>query len=107
VSQRDVVDPPVTAPNASTVWAVGETQTVVWNTSSLPSQITNTNGTVLLGFVNDTTGNEHLMISTPLASGFDIRSGSVNIVVPNVEPRSDYIVALLGDSGNISPKFTI
>ena len=28
--KRDVADPPVTTPNASTVWVVGETQTVVW-----------------------------------------------------------------------------
>ena len=28
--KRDVADPPVTTPNASTVWVVGATQTVVW-----------------------------------------------------------------------------
>ncbi|KAI5119403.1 hypothetical protein M0805_005946 [Coniferiporia weirii] len=105
--RRDVADPPVTTPNSTTVWVVGETQTVVWDTSNLPSQITNTNGTVLLGFINDTTSGEHLMTGSPLATGFDIRSGSVNIVVPDVEPRTDYIVALLGDSGNISGLFTI
>ncbi|EJC97856.1 uncharacterized protein FOMMEDRAFT_97946 [Fomitiporia mediterranea MF3/22] len=109
LARRDVADPPVLAPNASTVWTVGDTQTVVWcvNTSGLPEQITNRQGTVLLGFLNDTSGDEHLMIDSPLASGFDITSGSVDVVVPDVEPRTDYIIALLGDSGNISPKFTI
>ncbi|THH08449.1 hypothetical protein EW145_g2697 [Phellinidium pouzarii] len=106
-ARRDVVDPPVTAPNATTVWVVGTTQTVVWDTTNLPSQITNTNGTVLLGFINDTTSGEHLMTDSPLASGFDIRSGSVDVVVPDVEGRTDYIIALLGDSGNISDEFTI
>lgn len=30
LKERDVVDPPVTTPNATTVWVVGSTQTVVW-----------------------------------------------------------------------------
>ena len=29
-TRRDVASPPVLVPNATTVWAVGETQTVVW-----------------------------------------------------------------------------
>ncbi|KAL5524397.1 hypothetical protein ACEPAF_9537 [Sanghuangporus sanghuang] len=105
--RRDVANPPVISPNASTVWVVGEAEMVLWDTSDLPQQITNLQGTVVLGFLNDSSGNEHLMIDSPLASGFDIRSGQIDIVVPDVEPRTDYIIALMGDSGNISDKFTI
>ncbi|KAL5519896.1 hypothetical protein ACEPAG_1556 [Sanghuangporus baumii] len=105
--RRDIANPPVISPNASTVWVVGQAQTVLWDTSDLPQQITNLQGVVVLGFLNDSSGNEHLMIDSPLASGFDIRSGQVNIVVPDVEPRTDYIIALMGDSGNISDEFTI
>ncbi|KAL5482502.1 hypothetical protein ACEPAI_9096 [Sanghuangporus weigelae] len=105
--RRDVANPPVISPNASTVWVVGRADTVLWDTSDLPQQITNLQGTVVLGFLNDSSGNEHLLIDSPLASGFDIRSGQIDIVVPDVEPRTDYIIALMGDSGNISDKFTI
>ena len=30
ITQRDVVDPPITSPTAKTVWTVGETETVTW-----------------------------------------------------------------------------
>ena len=30
ITQRDVVDPPITNPTAKTVWTVGETETVTW-----------------------------------------------------------------------------
>ncbi|CAL1712728.1 unnamed protein product [Somion occarium] len=104
---RDVVNPPVTSPDASTVWHVGETQTVTWDTSSLPppANITNTRGKVILGFL--TSDSENLMIDTPLAQNFSILDGLVQVTVPDVPPRTNYIIALMGDSGNISPEFTI
>ena len=63
----------------------------------------------------------------PLASGFPITDGSVQVVVPSVVDRDDYVIvrtylfskvsiedpersdipAVFGDSGNTSPKFTI
>jgi hypothetical protein len=104
---RDVAVPPVTEPSDKTVWKVGSKQTVKWDTSNLPPKenITNIHGTVLLGFLTD--DSENLMSDTPLAKGFSLLDGQVEITVPNVEPRDDYIVALIGNSGNISPKFTI
>ncbi|KIL61384.1 hypothetical protein M378DRAFT_199551 [Amanita muscaria Koide BX008] len=105
--KRDVVDPPVTAPNASTVWTAGSTQLVVWDTSKLPpyNQITNKVGTVVLGFL-DSNG-ENLMLDKPLAKGFNITQGSIQVVVPNVQTRTNYIIVLMGDSGNASPTFSI
>lgn len=38
----------------------------------------------------------HILINiadNPLATGFDITVGHVDIVVPNVESRSDYVIA--------------
>jgi hypothetical protein len=43
----------------------------------------------------------------PLAEGFDIRDGHRTIRVPDVPPRNNYIVVVMGDSGNRSPEFTI
>ncbi|KAK2465759.1 hypothetical protein APHAL10511_002303 [Amanita phalloides] len=107
LTKRDVVDPPVLAPNASTVWYVGTTQTVVWNTTGLPpyNRITNQVGKVILGHLGG--GGLNLMLKNPLAQGFNITQGSVNIIVPNVPPRTDYLIVLMGDSGNTSPTFTI
>src|SRR6266550_3715915 len=65
------------------------------------------------------------LIDNPLAQGFNITQGSVNVVVPNVPPRTDYLVvceytrssrslwsspfalSVMGDSGNASPTFAI
>ncbi|KLO11489.1 hypothetical protein SCHPADRAFT_793926, partial [Schizopora paradoxa] len=100
--------PPIISPDKTTVWVIGTQQTVTWNTSvfqgSPPSSFS---GQILLGFLNDTSGNEHLNTTNPLAAGFNITTGSATITVPDVAPGNDYIIALLGDSGNISPTFTI
>lgn len=70
-------------------------------------------------------------VAHPLASNFRITDGAVNVTVPDVDARDDYIIvrelpspvvvcscwcaqlmhfslcAVFGDSGNASPKFTI
>ncbi|KAJ3994618.1 hypothetical protein F5050DRAFT_1575286 [Lentinula boryana] len=106
---RDVYDPPITSPAASTVWEVGQTVTVTWDTTNLPpaSQLTDPNGTVVLGYMASPTDSEHLMIDSPLAQDFPLSDGKVSFTVPSVVTRTDYIIALFGDSGNISPTFTI
>ena len=59
----------------------------------------------------------------PLAQNFKLRDGSVDITVPNLPPRTDYLIvckfiskmliisvyifAVMGDSGNTSPQFAI
>ncbi|TBU48548.1 hypothetical protein BD309DRAFT_1015501 [Dichomitus squalens] len=104
---NDVFSPPVTSPTAGEVWTVGSVQTVTWDTSSIPAANQNQTGLILLGFVEDGSTDEHLDIENPLASNFPIRDGAVNVTVPQVATRDDYIVVLFGDSGNASPKFTI
>ncbi|KAJ3567739.1 hypothetical protein NP233_g6173 [Leucocoprinus birnbaumii] len=99
--KRDVVDPHITNPHEGTVWVVGSKELVTWETDNLPppSQITNLMGRVILGFQAN---NNH-----PLAQNFKITDGNVSITVPNVPPRDDYIIVLMGDSGNSSPAFAI
>ncbi|KAI6041372.1 hypothetical protein EDC04DRAFT_2565756 [Pisolithus marmoratus] len=102
---RDVVDPPITSPTASTVWNVGETQIVTWSTANLPTNITNPNGMLVLGYIaNDS---ENLMLQSPLATNLNYSDGQAPVTVPNVPTGTNYIVVLFGDSGNASPQFTI
>ncbi|KAK0489241.1 hypothetical protein IW261DRAFT_1443900 [Armillaria novae-zelandiae] len=96
---RDVYDPPITSPDANTVWTVNTTQTVTWDTSDPPTQITNPIGSIMLrknGFTVLT-----------LAKGFDILLGEFEVIVPDVPESNEYILVLMGDSGNWSPEFTI
>ncbi|KAH9955131.1 hypothetical protein BC827DRAFT_1142030 [Russula dissimulans] len=108
ISSRDVWAPQIFEPSSDTTWVVGSTATATWDTSNPPAQITNPQGTLVLGHLNsDGSGGENLDLDNPLAQGFDLHDGSVTFDVPDVEPNNNYIVALIGDSGNISQNFTI
>ncbi|KAF8655828.1 hypothetical protein AX16_002913 [Volvariella volvacea WC 439] len=48
-----------------------------------------------------------ILADAPLAEGFMLRDGQVEITVPDFPPRDNYIVVLMGDSGNSSPEFRI
>ncbi|KAI0632211.1 hypothetical protein C8Q77DRAFT_1218678 [Trametes polyzona] len=108
---RDVFVPPVTYPHAGTVWKVGQHHNVTWDTKNAPSQITNKVGKVVLAkggildvgeYIRTDASREH-----PLAKGFDILDGRVEVKVPDVKPGNDYTIVLFGDSGNDSAEFTI
>ncbi|KAJ3509183.1 hypothetical protein NLJ89_g5356 [Agrocybe chaxingu] len=107
LSRRDVIAPKITSPDANTVWTVGSVVTVTWDTSNFPpdSQITNPIGKVILGF--DENDSLNLDFNNPLAQDFKLRDGSVQLTVPDVPPRDDYLIVLFGDSGNTSPTFVI
>ncbi|KZV69312.1 hypothetical protein PENSPDRAFT_581121 [Peniophora sp. CONT] len=105
---RTVWSPKVTAPDAQTVWKVGAKETVRWDTSNAPADPTSTTATIYLGyFKSDGSGGENLDTKHPLATDVDLSTGEYTITVPSVPHRDAYIVALVGDSGNISPEFTI
>ncbi|KAK0489254.1 hypothetical protein IW261DRAFT_1443944 [Armillaria novae-zelandiae] len=97
---RDVYAPPVTSPDASAVWTINTTQTVSWDTSNPPAQITNRFGSIRLRKGDYT-------LPLILADGFDILLGKMEVTVPWVTEGDDYAIVLFGDSGNWSPKFTI
>jgi len=89
------------------VWTIGTKLNVTWSLADEPVNITNGIGMVILAKsqirFNDAPGG----FQDPLASGFDIRLGTIEITVPDVTPADDYEVVLFGDSGNISQDFTI
>ncbi|PSR70487.1 hypothetical protein EW026_g2705 [Hermanssonia centrifuga] len=103
--QFDVYTPHITSPKAAEIWRVGENHTVTWNVASLDPQGLNTTGYLLLGYLEN--DSENLDIQHPLAHNFLLGDGTVDLTVPNVTTRDDYIVVLLGDSGNTSPTFII
>ncbi|KAF8888352.1 hypothetical protein BD779DRAFT_1440189 [Infundibulicybe gibba] len=96
VTARDIFDPTITSPKAGDVWVVGQTVEVTWDTSNAPVDISNASSVWL-----------RKGTSTLLAQGFDLRSGSVSVVVPSLVPGDDYHIILFGDSGNVSPAFSI
>ncbi|KAK0466909.1 uncharacterized protein EV420DRAFT_1506060, partial [Desarmillaria tabescens] len=97
---RDVYVPPITSPDASTVWTVNTTQTVTWDVSDPPVNITNRYGLIMLR-------KDGLTTPLILANGFDILLGNFEVTVPWVVEGDDYSIVLFGDSGNWSPDFTI
>ncbi|KAI9062012.1 hypothetical protein FKP32DRAFT_1574838 [Trametes sanguinea] len=101
------VEPHITSPKAGDVWPIGSTQSVTWDTSKIPPLAVNQTVSLYLGYINDPSGNEHLDFDHPLAANVPITAGSALVTVPDVTPRDDYVVDLYGNSGNISPKFTI
>ncbi|EMD39451.1 hypothetical protein CERSUDRAFT_91962 [Gelatoporia subvermispora B] len=121
---REVYDPRITSPTTHTVWAVGNTVEVTWDTTGLPGGGQAGTGKVVLGHVSGNDANEHLDLEHPLATNVDLSRGHVPVQVPNVPPGNNYIVAdasrnsnaasacalvskVFGDSGNRSPTFSI
>ncbi|KAL1739273.1 hypothetical protein HDZ31DRAFT_69112 [Schizophyllum fasciatum] len=94
---QDVWSPHIFTPNAGTVWHIGQTVNVTWDTSNPPPTVSSAGKVVL---------RKTLLLQT-LADGFDLHSGSVSFTVPNVQPANDYSIVLFGDSGNDSEDFTI
>ncbi|KAF8587494.1 hypothetical protein K439DRAFT_1614286 [Ramaria rubella] len=102
---RDVINPRITFPTAGAVFKAGQTITVTWDTSVLPVGSPN-KGMIVLG-VNTTTS-ENLQLDSPLAEDFLLTDGSHEITFPeNLTTKHNYILDLFGDSGNISPEFTV
>jgi len=105
---RDVWNPRILAPKSSTIWKAGSSVVVKWDTSNPPKSITNREGKIVLGYMQDDNNSEHLFLDKPLATGFDIMQGSQKVTVPDMPPSDNYFLVLFGDSGNRSPgKFTI
>ncbi|KAF8077646.1 hypothetical protein FPV67DRAFT_1462508 [Lyophyllum atratum] len=93
-----VFNPRIISPNAQTTWVVGEVETVVWDTSDVPTGSSNSGQVVLNSAATGPLAN--------LATGIDLHSGAVDITVP-VVPPGQYSITLFGDSGNRSPEFTV
>ncbi|KAE9386969.1 hypothetical protein BT96DRAFT_838379 [Gymnopus androsaceus JB14] len=93
-SALDVWNPTITSPTAETVWIVGSTVNVTWSTANEPADVSN-GGQVVLADLSP-------IFNLAAADGF------YTVTVPDdIAPGNDYQVVLFGDSGNISPSFTI
>lgn len=107
-----VINPKITSPSTGTKWRAGREFTVKWDTTyndgkkdvPIPDSY---KGAIKLGYLeNDDPYNEHLYWD--LAKGFKLNAGSQKITLPDDLPtRTSYIIVLMGNSGNASPKFTI
>ncbi|KAL0581173.1 hypothetical protein V5O48_000863 [Marasmius crinis-equi] len=101
-----VYRPKISEQSVGTQWERGQKHTISWDTSSIPKQNENDTGTLLLGFLEK--DSENLDFDNPLADDFSLKKGSITFTVPrHLERKKGYIVALLGDSGNISKPFAI
>ncbi|KAJ7133806.1 hypothetical protein C8R46DRAFT_1343124 [Mycena filopes] len=95
----DIFDPHVTFPTAGTVFVSNASTTITWDTSNAPINISNR----ALLFLRKGFNTAPFV----LAEDFDLRAGKLDITVPNVLADDDYSFVLFGDSGNVSPTFTI
>ncbi|KAF5340718.1 hypothetical protein D9611_007434 [Ephemerocybe angulata] len=103
-----VISPHITSPEQDDFWVKGSRQIVRWDTDKLDKESLNSNGLVVLGWSEPGSDNEHLDLENPLASNFSLAEGWIEVEVPEeVETRENYFIVLFGDSGNISPSFTI
>lgn len=98
-SAQDVFVPSITSPTPDTIWTMGKVETVTWDTSNAPVNISNGASVYLKDYGT-------------LVKGFDLRSGSVNVTVPflwdsMVNPDKLHRIILFGDSGNESADFKI
>ncbi|KAI8146392.1 hypothetical protein BJV82DRAFT_554400 [Fennellomyces sp. T-0311] len=99
---------PITIPNENTIWTAGKSYIVKWNTTTHDGQKIpdGVSGMIKLGYVEDGSLDEHLYWD--LAKDFPLNSGEQAICLPDgLEPKDNYIIVLMGNSGNASPKFTI
>ncbi|PWN94700.1 hypothetical protein FA09DRAFT_290764, partial [Tilletiopsis washingtonensis] len=107
IERRLVYNPRIIEPTSATVWGAGKTQTVAWSTEDIPDEARNYRGMIKLGY-QPADGSGGLNLKWTLASDFLLTDDQADITLPSdLEPRDDYIVVLMGDSGNASPLFTI
>ncbi|KAF8171994.1 hypothetical protein K438DRAFT_2057277 [Mycena galopus ATCC 62051] len=107
LTRRGVYSPPITSPDASTTWTRNTSVTVTWCAAS-PARVSNPTGSLLLGYLEPGSSNEHLNLGnniiifcvhavltiwppfrSPTCTRFSLRDGNRTITVPDVPP--DYI----------------
>ncbi|KAN0061314.1 hypothetical protein ACQY0O_006160 [Thecaphora frezii] len=105
-SKRIVWNPQITSPTAKNVWIAGAKQTVKWDPSDKPASSLDY-GSILLGY-QPKDGSGGLNLEWTLAANTSLVAGQKTVKLPASLPyRQDYIVVVMGDSGNKSPHFTI
>ncbi|KAL1950416.1 hypothetical protein VTO73DRAFT_5540 [Trametes versicolor] len=96
--------PRITRPTHSETWNPPDLKTVTWDNTGL--NVTGLNGTLLLGYL-EKNATRFVWQDQPLAQGFALSDGIVNVLVPDVPNWTSYFLTLLGDMNNTSPLFAI
>jgi hypothetical protein len=108
LEKRIVYNPPVTHPTANTIWYAGRKETVTWTVDQdqIPANAKNYEAVIKLGYVPKS-GAGGYNLKWTLAK-VPITDEEADITLPaDLEPRRDYIIVVMGDSGNRSKKFQI
>ncbi|ESK87087.1 hypothetical protein Moror_11912 [Moniliophthora roreri MCA 2997] len=95
-------NPKITSPNDKTVWCVGKTVKVTWDTSGKPQNFNDNPAIFLFSDID-------FKLSETLKDwkSFSLNAGSIDVKVPEVKDGKEYFINLASDSGNRSPKFSI
>ncbi|ESK87099.1 hypothetical protein Moror_11906 [Moniliophthora roreri MCA 2997] len=108
--RRGVWNPPITSPDAKTVWCVGKKVKVTWHVFVIPDHANfpknSDTPAIILHKVSDPNLCKFFLFICS-ESTFKLEKGTVDITVPDVKDGKDYTITLFGDSGNKSPNFTI
>ncbi|KAF5373797.1 hypothetical protein D9758_000956 [Tetrapyrgos nigripes] len=102
----DVFVPRIITPNQDTVWVKGATVEVTWDTSDAPAVISK--GSAVGLNKADIPIDRYSKPGNFLAEDFDLRAGSVSIVVPSdIDAGDDHSITLFSDSSNRGEQFSI
>ncbi|KAF8434609.1 hypothetical protein L210DRAFT_3553433 [Boletus edulis BED1] len=85
--------PDITYPNKWTVWCVGATHHVYWDTNNIPAQFTRAIFSLTL------VTNNMFVPTHPLAKNFPLDAGVVTITVPSVTAGKYEVDLFGGDAG--------
>lgn len=109
LAKRIVYNPPVTNPVAKQVWHAGREETVKWTVDQekIPATANNFKVTIKLGYLPKN-GEGGYNLKWTLAKNIPITEEEAEVTLPkDLQTRDDYIIVVMGDSGNRSKKFTI
>ncbi|KAG1890266.1 hypothetical protein F4604DRAFT_1899231 [Suillus subluteus] len=87
VMKRDVWVPTIIEPTSASTWSVGGTFLVTWDTYTFARAMQPE--------------------SSPIAYGFALTDGEVEVTIPDDTVPGEYMIVLFGDSGNWSEEFAI
>ncbi|KAF9441998.1 hypothetical protein P691DRAFT_779599 [Macrolepiota fuliginosa MF-IS2] len=108
---RDVWAPHILNPSSQSVWFIDQPQEVTWNTTDMPARVSNPNCQVYLGeWDRKEKVYKKIYYDHPIASSCTLRDGNTTVWVPKeswVKPSNNWVVVLMGDSGDHSSPFTI
>ncbi|KAI0768773.1 hypothetical protein BD413DRAFT_93846 [Trametes elegans] len=99
----------ITRPAADAVWKVGTQETVAWKLAFDPAPDA-ADGKLFLNYVGEGPSGDHHTGNKPIAENINLKSGSLDVSVPNIQPGEQYTLTLFtGDQAVTKPSspFTI